>query len=272
MPKKNLSQLEHIEYYLGKDNIKNLFWKADSIPPQWLIPARLDSGYSHSEEVKNKEWKDYRTGVTYKMNNLGYRHDEDFDLESLKQKEIVLALGDSNTFGMCIERSECWPARLEEKLQGKYSVINAGIPGASNDSIARTGYCWIEALKENIHAVCCVWAPLSLREFVSKSFQAGVHTLENDNLPYEDWWNHIDWVGNNYNYWKDRCLLKSVCEANSIPFIDLMINVGDKKYQFDTIPFGNYNPTGPLTNQAMANWFYRNISGQPSLYQEITQP
>lgn len=260
-----------IEYYLGKDRLKNLFWKQE-IPPMWSIPVRFDTGDHHSEKAKNTEWRDLRTDVVYRLNNYGYRHDEDFDIDDLKKHKLILALGCSNTFGMCLPREEAWPSVLQDLIGDEYRVLNLGIGGASNDNIARIGYSSIKCLMPSTVAVCCMWAPMSLREFVSKDFKGGVHTLENDNLPYEDWWDHIDWVSNNYNFWKNRSLLESVCQSGQISFYDLQINLDDEKYGLDTIQFGNYNATGPLTNKAMARWFHRRILNQPSLYQDLSRP
>ena len=271
MNPKELPRDLRIEYYLGKDRLKNLFWKPE-IPPQWSIPVRFDSGDLHSEKSKNTEWTDQRTNVVYRLNNLGYRSNIDFDIEELKQQNLILALGCSNTFGMCLPFAETWPSVLQELIGDEATVINLGIGGASNDNIARIGYCSIEALKQSVIAVCCMWAPMSLREFVSKDFKGGVHTLENDNLPYQDWWDHIDWVSNNYDFFKNRGLLDSACSAHGIDFHDLQINLDDLKYDLDTIKFGSYNATGPQTNKAMAQWFYKKIKKIPSLYQEISRP
>lgn len=273
MTKKNpqsLSQTERIEYYLGKDRFKNRFW-SKGIPYQWSVPARGQGEYHlFTEKSRNTTIVDDRTNASYYLNNYGYRNDFDFDIKELKGKDIILCLGCSNTFGMAVEKNLVWPSLLQQN--NKELVLNLGIPGASNDNISRVGYQTISELGTNIKAVCVLWAPSSLREFVSKTFQSGVHILDNNHLPYEDWWEHIDWVSNNYNLGKNQALLRSICSAFEINLIELSLNIDDAKYQLDLIKFGNYNALGPLTHQAIANWYNKHIKGLPSLYEEISRP
>lgn len=268
---KNLSQEENIEYYLGKDRFRNNFW-TNTFPEQWSVPSRGEGTYWYfSEKSKNTELKDERDKVVYKLNNYGYRNDFDFDIDDLRKKDLILCLGCSNTFGASVEKNQIWTSLLQEKNKN-YLVLNLGIPGASNDNIARIGYRSISALGTSIKAVCVLWAPSSLREFVSKKFQSGVHVLDNHHLPYSDWWNHIDWVSNNYNLGKNQSLLKVICASYNIKLVDLMLNIGDKKYQFDLIKFGNYTALGEKSHFAIANWYHKKLSGFPSLYEEISRP
>jgi lysophospholipase L1-like esterase len=65
-------------------------------------------------------------GKTYRINSLGLRGDE---INSIKTKKRIIALGNSCTFGWRMSDQETYANRLEALLDGEYEVINAGIPG-----------------------------------------------------------------------------------------------------------------------------------------------
>jgi len=58
-------------------------------------------------------------------NRQGFRGPE---IPTSKNKFRILVLGDSIAFGPGLEENETWPRRLEQDLDGKAEVINAGIP------------------------------------------------------------------------------------------------------------------------------------------------
>jgi hypothetical protein len=104
---------------------------------------------------------------------------------------------------------------------------------------------------------------------VSKRYKGGVHTHRNYNLPYADWWDHIDWQSNNYNFNKNRLLMENVCSRHNIAYHDLYINRDDNKVPFDFVEYGVYSSIGPHTHQAIANYFSRKLNNQPSLFQSL---
>jgi hypothetical protein len=206
--------------------------------------------------------------IEYKLNNLGYRSNFDYNLEELKEKKVIICLGDSDVFGAFNPVDVIWPSRLQDQLSD-ITVLNFGIRGISGDGMTRIGVRAIEALKSSIVAVCVHWPPPSLREFVSKDFKCGVHTHRNYYLPYDDWWKHIDWHSNNYNYYKNQLLLSSVCKKYSIPYYDLLINKDDPTVPYDVCRYTVYDSFGPATHTATANYFYKKITNQPSLFQSL---
>lgn len=276
MPKKPIDQLsptERIEYYLGKDRFRDRFWQG-TLPRQWDIPARGNSTYQFfSPQSKSSTVTDKKDlTIEYSINDYGYRNHYDFGNLDINGRKIIACFGCSNVYGACVDYKKIWTSLLQQDLGEEYLVMNFGVPSLSNDGITRIGFRAMSALSGNIAASCVLWAPASLREFVTKRFQSGVHILDNNHLPYEEWWDHIDWVSNNYNYGKNRALLSSVAAAIGCEFVDLMINIDDEKYQFDLIEFGNYHAIGEHTHRALADWYYKKIKGIPSLYEEISRP
>jgi hypothetical protein len=259
--KPTLSADENIEYYLGKDRYKNLFFSPS-------LPAANDiSPRALSSDLVNMSQYDTDKKIEYKFNNLGYRSNFDYVLEDLKKQKIILCLGDSDVFGAFNPLDVIWPSQLQNKLEAR--VLNFGIRGISSDGMTRIGVRAIEALQSSIVAVCVHWPPPALREFVSKNFKCGVHTHRNYHLPYDDWWKHIDWQSNNYNYYKNQILLSSVCSKYGIAYFDLICNKDDPTVPYDATQYGVYESFGPATHTAMANYFYKKITGQPSLFQSL---
>ena len=68
----------------------------------------------------------YFEGKTYRINTLGLRGD---DIPLYKTKKRIITLGNSCTFGWGIPDDSIYPAGLEQNLNGRYEVINGGIPG-----------------------------------------------------------------------------------------------------------------------------------------------
>lgn len=71
---------------------------------------------------------------TIKINNAGFRDDEEITLEKLTNTIRIITLGDSCTYGWGVESSNTFSKLLEKKLNAaspgvNFQVINAGIPG-----------------------------------------------------------------------------------------------------------------------------------------------
>ena len=95
------------------------------------------AGHIHANNAKREiTWEEHPTGkIIQKSNNLGLKEDEDFSIEQLKNKHIILVIGDSHTDGV-VYNSETFPNRLEfllnsdssERWEGRQvEVINAGV-------------------------------------------------------------------------------------------------------------------------------------------------
>jgi hypothetical protein len=136
--------------------------------------------------------------------------------------------------------------------------------------MARVGTLSMLALGSAVKHVCVLWPVPSLREFVSKKFQSGVHTMS-DLVPYTNWWDHIDWVSNNYNYQKNRILLEQTAANNGAKYHDLIINRYDKNNKVTYNTIGIFTELTAESHLAIANYFLRKIHNQPSLYTELSQ-
>lgn len=273
----NLTPVEKIEYSLGKDRLPNLHWKSE-IPPSWYIPTRYKESKLCNPNMANSEIR-LREGIVYKFNNLGYRSDFDYHVEALKTKNIILMLGDSDTMGRGVEYPDVYSCRISESCRD-YLILNLGIVALSADAMARIAAQSISALGSAVKHVCALWPVHSNREFVSKKFLCGTNGIDSY-VPYELWYDHIDWVSNNYNYQKNHLLLKLATQSVGAKYHELMINRYDKNsnisYQTVSSPATEYSKEfiftefTPDTHQAVANYFIRQINSCPSLYQEITQ-
>jgi len=253
---------QNIEYYLGKDRLRNLYFDAE-IPTAWSVPARIQNP---APIIKASSVGFFNGDSTeYHYNNLGYRSQFDYVLEELLEKRTVLCLGDSDTFGIGVEHDKIWPSLLDTDA----TVLNLSVPGISIDGLARIVAQTIQALGNTVDAVLIHYPSMSLREFVSKRYKGGVHTHRNYNLPYADWWDHIDWQSNNYNFHKNRLLMENICARHDVDYYDLYINREDKKVPFDFVEYGVYSSIGPHTHQAIANYFNRKLNGRPSLFHSL---
>lgn len=276
MNKDDLSLTEQIEYYLGKDRLPNVHWKPE-IPPAWSIVTR--PGIQLCNENMAGAVVVLEEGIPYKFNNLGYRASFDYHLDLLKDQDIILLLGDSDTMGRGVCYHDMYSSNII-KGAGKYCVLNLGVASLSGDGMTRIGVQSMLALGSAVKHVCVLWPILSLREFVSKKFASGVHTTST-HIPYQDWYDHVDWVSNNYNYQKNHILLKNTACSIGAKYHELLVNRYDTKsnitYQTikslesehsKEVAFTEFTPD---SHTAIANYFLRKINNQPSLYEEVTQ-
>ena len=105
-------------------------------------------------------------------------------------------------------------------------------------------------------------------EFVSKTFKSGIDKVS-DYAPYNGWWDHIDWVSNNYNYQKNKILLEQTTISAGARYHNLIINRQDTKSPTTYIQSGIFTQLTAESHTAVANYFLRKINNQPSLFQEL---
>ena len=252
-----------IEEYLGKDHYPNLHWIPE-IPVSWAIPAKPGMAFCKPTMANSKL---VINNVLYEFNNLGYRSNFDYIIEDLKDRKIILLLGDSDVLGFGIDVAHIFSTEIAKNLP-EYCVMNLGIIGLSSDAMARIGVQVILALQSAVKHTCVLWPLASSREVVSKKFRAGVNP-NSKILPNKDWFTHIDWVSNNYNYHKNRLLLEQTSLANKACFHDLMINRYNKNspvtYNLHSSPetnafkFTTYTEFTAETHLAIANYYIEKI-------------
>lgn len=266
MNKDNLNLAEQIEYYLGKDRLPNLHW-TPTIPNAWEIPPRPGMGLCNSLAHNITLTLD---DIDYHLNNLGYRANFDFNINELKSKDIILVLGDSDASGRGVAFDDMYSTKIQQETE--LCVVNLGIPGLSPDGMARVGVQAMLALGSSIKHVCVLWPVMSLREFVSKTFKSGTHT-HSENVPYETWWDHIDWVSNNYNYQKNHALLEQTTLNAGAKFHDLMINRYDKTTPTTyTLVDNTFTEFTADSHTAIAQYYLKKIQNRPSLFAELNSP
>lgn len=262
---KLLPQEEQIEYYLGKDQFRDLYFNTH-LPEAWEIEFIY-------EKFKNELlWKDLKSktvtadDIEFTFNNLGYRSNYDYTLDYLNSKRNILCLGDSDTFGPWRHYHELWTTVLQELLP-EYNILNVSMPGWAFDTIARTGVCFIKSIP--VEHVLVVNSSDGRREFVSKNYKKIISKpFGITNIPYEDYWDFIDWQSNNYNHFKNDHLLEYASKAHNATYTNLIINGVGKYANFDGSKY-DHGLFGPLTHRAMANWFYKKIKNLPSKFEEL---
>lgn len=137
-----------------------------------------------SEEQFNKlavsNWQ--KDSFTYKYNSCGFRSQE---FNRNDSELVLLTLGCSHTVGVGIPQHKNWPEQLCSNYFPDYVVYNAGLGGASADTVARLAINMIPIIKPDIVAI--MWPSLHRFEtYENGTVFNGAWTMEADNLQYED--------------------------------------------------------------------------------------
>lgn len=92
---------------------------------------RLRSGYSDIFYIF-----DFPFNNEIKINSIGIRGEE--IMEDLKNKFVILCIGDSTTFGWGLDIYDTYPYMLEQEINAKkLSVLNCGVPGYNSSQIKK---------------------------------------------------------------------------------------------------------------------------------------
>ena len=125
-------------------------------PPAWRYPQE---SYVTDAEV-GYALRPLQDGFTiaapFHINSKGIR---DTEYASFPARDVVriLALGDSQTFGVGVRSDETWPKQLERALEAaqpthRFEVLNAGLPASATLNQARL----LPRLLEAYHPACVV--------------------------------------------------------------------------------------------------------------------
>jgi len=251
-----------IETYLGATQHKNLYFTGTGIPPAW----EFENYHIDLRQAKNSAISPVGIcpqDIEYTINNLGYNSTFDY-CDSLKHTPSILCLGDSNVFGLMIQKDLTF-VKLLQKRMPNVQVLNLGIPGCSADSVTRIGVNTVMALKNQVQAVFVIWPAYLRREFASNRYHGLVYKTPDDSgsVPYPGYWDFIDWRSNSYNFHKNQIMLSAVCESHGVRFADLEINYDDEHIRKDTLEsywFDAHTTLGFKTHQAVADYFANKIS------------
>ena len=93
-----------------------------------------------NERFHCPDYKSGDTSIQYKLNKKGYRAPEFEELDYNKYR--IACFGCSYTFGVGVKNEDTWPEQLRNSgdIPDDSQIWNMGIPGASNDMIARHIY------------------------------------------------------------------------------------------------------------------------------------
>lgn len=105
------------------------------------------------ERNTSTHWAEH--SLSYKYNSHGFRSRE-FELNT--DKPILLTFGCSHTVGVGIPVEDNWPEQLGKKYFPNHLVYNAGLGGASADTVARLAVNLIPIIKPDIVAI--LWPSL----------------------------------------------------------------------------------------------------------------
>lgn len=268
MSSKNLSDVEKIEYYLGKDSYRDIYF-GKKFPAAYdkINVGHVAGDKATVDQLPNtvQRLNAYEPEITYAFNNLSYRSDFDYHVDDLLKREVIVCLGDTDTFGMALKKEDTWVDFIARNNPDK-AVLNCGIIGAAPDTVSRVMVGIVNAIGPAIKGICILWPHTNRREFVSKLFTGIVGGTNRVYVPFEDYWDFIDWKSDNHNYFRNKHLTDNLAKANGIPLFDLLVNRFDDKVPFD---YGTkFYALGKKSHAALGQYFHKKLNGLPSLYEE----
>jgi hypothetical protein len=261
----SLTPEEQIEYYLGKDRYPNKFFYPH-IPAAWEIEFCNPAPDAEHALKDLQNTTIIHNGIEFKFNNLGYRAECNYTVDDLRSKQNILCISDSYVYGPQSHYQDLWTTQLQTMLP-EYNIVGFGMPGWSFDTVARVASCVLTALSGSVDYVIVLPPNEHRREFVSKQYKKIIsHPDGVTNVPYDDYWDHIDWQSNNYNYFKNSLLIKSMTESQGGKYIELIINIDAKNNKHVR---GEKGLTSREFYTALSRYFYKKIKGLPSKFEEV---
>ena len=113
---------------------------------------------TRKDKLKEEGFYPYKD-LTYTVNGQGFRIDD--DIEEKENRESIIILGCSITFGVGVEKKSSWPYIIEDYIGHK--VYNLGVCGGSMDTYYRLLKYWLPILKSK--RILILGHPGSRREF-----------------------------------------------------------------------------------------------------------
>lgn len=106
---------------------------------------------------------DQTDDLTYDLNNHGFRCPPFEDIDHRKQQ--IMVLGCSYTFGIGLRQEQLWHEHLRLAFSDETTQIwNLGVPGYSNDAIARLTWRFLEYIRPAM--IFVQWTHFHRREYV----------------------------------------------------------------------------------------------------------
>ena len=142
----------------------------------------LDSEDRFFNNTKKFDQQYSSNSFTYKYNSYGFRSQE-FNLSKIKP--VILTLGCSHTVGVGIPQTDNWPEQLCNTYLPDYVIYNAGLGGASADTVARLAINMIPIIKPDIVAI--MWPSLHRFEtYEDGAMFNGIWNLKQDRAELDD--------------------------------------------------------------------------------------
>ena len=106
-------------------------------------PADTKELFEKNRQAAVKEgWTEHN--IKYKINSYGFRHHEEFR----EDRNSLVAIGCSNTFGIGVNYEQSWPYYVAKELG--LNPINLGQPGGSIQACYRVAREWIPIIKPKV--------------------------------------------------------------------------------------------------------------------------
>lgn len=188
----------------------------------WRFPDDEETYNKNIEKYPdNKFLLEYKNNqVKYKMNNFGFRTDDDFNPSDVAN----IFLGCSHTYGVGHHLENTWSYKLNKKLNnGKF--YNLGHAGSGSTTHLRHFLGWYDYPKK-VNAVFH-YIPPHIQSNRYEKFKEGVPMIfgfngEKDGYEFhgESYEKTYAWeCQSGFNYLRDISTIKYFCEKNNIPYI-----------------------------------------------------
>lgn len=162
--------------------------------------------------------KDYKPeDVVYEINEYHFRTSS--DTNNLTGDKTIACFGCSNTFGYGLPWGETWPSIIRKNFGNEYIVKNYGFCGASNESIARTIYNYLQFNKPNV--ICCFLPDIARMEYYSNDMYQTFCPAGNFYADQEDYDAYVTiFKPENcvYNFIKNFKFIEAFCKINNVDF------------------------------------------------------
>jgi len=192
--------------------------------------------------------------LSYKYNNQGFR-----SREFLVQTEnpILLTLGCSHTVGVGIPVADNWPEQLGAKYFKDHVVYNAGLGGASSDTVARLAINIVPIIKPDIVAI--LWPSVS-------RFETYHHGQSKDGTNFNGSWSNdrdlkIYFEDNNCynNQTKNKLIIDLLQKIYNFKYLSLDVDQAVVKHD-------HHGYLKARDNQHFCGWWHRDV--MEDFYQE----
>ncbi len=138
-----------------------------------VVYSNIFSSFTHTYEVFKSEkpighvnvsnktfrWVSRHSGeydTQVHLNNFGFRNKEDFNEQTIRNKQLIFALGDSTTAGFENSYKSSYPKVLNSILGNEYIVFNTGVRGFDTNQVIINYTSKLQKLKPDalVYMIC----------------------------------------------------------------------------------------------------------------------